>query len=313
MNGQVIALSASVAVGLGLLCLTWVVVAPSRAIPVARRRWHVEDDNSAVADLSERLVNWIDGRLGRQSFARRWAYALDRAGIRLPIAEFFALVLVLAAAAFAVGVLLKGLLAGLLTVIVGVVALLAVITLRSGLRKSAFANHLDDVVQHLATSLRAGHSTLHALETVGREIEEPTKSELMRVVNHVRIGRDVGEALEETADRMDSDDFRWVAQAVAIHRQVGGNLGEVLDAVSNTIRERQQIRRQVKALSAEGRMSAIVLLALPVFIGAASALLNPQYMSLLWTRVPGMVMLGYGCLSMAAGAVWLRKVVTVKF
>lgn len=85
---------------------------------------------------------------------------------------------------------------------------------------------------------------------------------MARVVNQVRVGRDLGEALDEAADRMDSDDFRWIAQAIAIHRQVGGNLAEVMDTVGETIRERNQIRRQVAALSAEGKLSAYVLIAL---------------------------------------------------
>ena len=83
------------------------------------------------------------------------------------------------------------------------------------------------------------------------------------MVNETRVGRDLGEALDEIAERMGSDDFTWVAQAIAIHREVGGNLAEVLDAVGHTIRERNAIRRQVKALSAEGKLSAIVLMALP--------------------------------------------------
>ncbi|GAA5161717.1 type II secretion system F family protein [Ornithinimicrobium tianjinense] len=303
---------AAALVALAFLTSTWLLVVPSRAVPIDRRRWsaaHTEE----TTGWGHRVVQWVDSRLGGRDFARRWAHALDRAGIRLPIAEFLLLVAVLAMVAFAVGFVMGGVVVGLLLVVLGLLGLLAVITLRSERRKAAFADLLDDVVQHVATNLRAGHSTVQSLETVGREIDEPARSELLRAVNQVRIGRDLGDALLETAERMDSDDFRWVAQAISIHRQVGGNLGEVLDTVSHTVRERQQVRRQVKAISAEGRMSAWVLIALPLVVGLGSALLNRDYASLLWSRPLGLAMLAYGAVSMVVGALWMRRVVTVKF
>ena len=115
----------------------------------------------------------------------------------------------------------------------------------------------------MASSLRAGHSLLRAMDAVSQEADAPTSEEFARLVNETRVGRDLAEALDEIAERTASEDFAWVAQAIAIHREVGGNLAEVLDAVGHTIRERNAIRRQVKALSAEGKLSAIVLMSLP--------------------------------------------------
>lgn len=313
MTAQYLVWSAAGLVAVTVFSLVWLLAVPSSTVPRNRRRSGERTAVNRGSQFSERMVGLIDERVASRPFARRWAHALDRAGVRMPVSEFVVLVMVVAVAAFAAGFLLGGVLTGLLTVVLGLLGLVAVVSLRSGRRKAAFADALDDVVQHLSTNLRAGHSTVQSLETVGREIEEPTKSELLRAVNQVRIGRDLGEALLETAERMDSDDFKWVAQAITIHRQVGGNLGEVLDTVSQTMRERQQMRRQVKALSAEGRMSAWVLLALPVFIGGTSAFLNPDYTGLLWTRGIGLVMLAYGILSMIAGGIWMMKVVTVKF
>ena len=108
----------------------------------------------------------------------------------------------------------------------------------------------------MAGSLRAGHSLLRAVDSVASEADAPTSEEFARIVNETRVGRDLNDALDEVAERMGSDDFTWVAQAIAIHREVGGNLAEVLDAVGHTIRERNAIRRQVKALAAEGKLSA---------------------------------------------------------
>jgi tight adherence protein B len=112
---------------------------------------------------------------------------------------------------------------------------------------------------------------------------------------------------------MRSDDFTWVAQAIAIHREVGGNLAEVLDAVGHTIRERNQIRRQVKALSAEGKLSAIVLGALPFVIIAFLSLTNPGYLAKFTQSLMGYAMLAAVAVLMLMGGFWLKKTVAIKF
>jgi tight adherence protein B len=112
---------------------------------------------------------------------------------------------------------------------------------------------------------------------------------------------------------MGSDDFVWVAQAIAIHREVGGNLAEVLDAVGHTIRERNAIRRQVKALSAEGKLSAIVLMALPVGVTAFLSITNPAYIGRFTESLMGYAMLGAAVLMLVVGGLWLKKTVAIKF
>jgi tight adherence protein B len=154
---------------------------------------------------------------------------------------------------------------------------------------------------------------LRALEAVAQETDAPTSEELVRVLNEVRVGRDLVVALDEVAERMGSEDFSWAAQAVAIHREVGGNLAEVLDRVGVTIRDRTQLRRQARALSAEGRTSAVVLLAMPVVIGAGLRLTAPEYIGRLTGSSTGLAMLATAALLMIIGAVWTRRVVTVRF
>ena len=112
---------------------------------------------------------------------------------------------------------------------------------------------------------------------------------------------------------MGSDDFVWVAQAISIHREVGGNLAEVLDAVGHTIRERNAIRRQVKALSAEGKLSATVLMALPFGIVAFLAVSNPAYLSKFTQSLAGYAMLGAAAVMMVVGGLWLKKTVAIRF
>ena len=120
-------------------------------------------------------------------------------------------------------------------------------------------------------------------------------------------------ALEETAARMDSKDMKWVAQAIMINRQTGGNLAEVLDQVGATIRERGQIKRQVQALEAEGKLSAYVLMALPFGVGAFIMFTNPAYMHKFVESLLGYGMLGISVVLLVVGGLWLRKATTIKF
>ncbi len=187
------------------------------------------------------------------------------------------------------------------------------VNIRSDRRKSAFAEQLDDILTLLASNLRAGHSLPQALDSLSGEIEEPASSEIARAVTQVRVGRDLSDALGDVADRMDSDDFRWITQAISIHRQVGGNLADVLDTVANTIRERGQVRRQVRSLSAEGRLSAYVLIALPFFVVLVLMVINPGYLAVFTTTAIGWVMLAVAAVLLVVGAIWMRATVRVEF
>ena len=183
----------------------------------------------------------------------------------------------------------------------------------AGRRRTAFADQLDDSLQLIASSLRAGHSMLQALASVAREAEQPTSVEFARIINETRVGRQLSDSLDETAARMQSEDFTWVTQAIAINREAGGNLAEVLDGVANTIRERNQIRRQVKALSAEGKLSAYVLMALPFGIAGFLMFSNPAYMAKFTQSLFGYGLIGASVVLLVIGGLWLRKVVSFKF
>ena len=204
--------------------------------------------------------------------------------------------------------------------VLGLVALVAVpfgakllLGFKAGRRQAAFADQLDDSLQLMAGSLRAGHSLLRSVDSVSQEADAPMSEEFARIVNETRVGRDLNDSLDEVAARMGSDDFTWVAQAIAIHREVGGNLAEVLDAVGHTIRERNQIRRQVKALSAEGKLSAIVLMTLPFGVTGFLLMTNPGYLAKFTESLAGYAMLGVAGLMLLVGGLWLRKTVRITF
>jgi tight adherence protein B len=178
-------------------------------------------------------------------------------------------------------------------------------------RRRAFLSQLPDTLQLLASSLRAGYSLIQGLDAVAEEVDDPTGRELRRVVLETRLGRDMELALEDLAKRMDSRDFDWVVMAIRIQREVGGNLAELLSNVAETMISRERLRREVSALTAEGRLSAIVVGALPLVIGAAIMVLNPGYINTLFTDPMGKAMLLGAVVLMAIGFVWMRKTIEI--
>ncbi|MCZ2836806.1 type II secretion system F family protein [Modestobacter sp. VKM Ac-2985] len=265
---------------------------------------------SAVAVAGGRVGDGLLVRLGRRDAL---VAALERAGVQREPAHLLAVVLVGAVAGGVLGGLAGGVLGGLLLTPVVPVGVVVVLRARARRRRVRFADQLEDTLRLMASSLRAGHSVLRSLEVLSQEADHPTAEEFARVLNEVRVGRDLVAALGEVSLRTGSDDFGWVAQAVSIHREVGGNLAEVLDRVGSTIRDRGQLRRQARALSAEGRASAVVLLGLPLVLGGGLALVSPAYMGQLTAAPAGLLLLGIAGLLMVVGAVWVRRVVTVRF
>ena len=258
-------------------------------------------------------MQWIDQNLRRRGRIAARTQALQEAGLKLRPGDFIALVGAAAITAAAIGLLASGIVAALLLAAITVGMSRIYLRVMAGRRRAAFADQLDDSLQLLASNLRAGHSMLRALDSLSREAEVPTSEEFARIVNETRVGRDLNESLDDVARRMRSDDFNWIAQAIAINREVGGDLAEVLDQVGNTIRERNQIRRQVKALAAEGKLSAYVLMALPFGLTAFLLVSNPDYLSKLTGSAIGYVMIAVGLVMLTVGGLWMNKVVSVKF
>lgn len=181
-----------------------------------------------------------------------------------------------------------------------------------GRRRSAFAGQLPDVLQFVSGSLRSGFSLPQALTAAVQEDTQPSAAEFARALAESRIGVDLEDALDTIADRMDSRDLRWTVIAIRIQREVGGNLAEVLGNTVDTMRERAGLRRHVRALSAEGRMSAYILVSLPIAIGGWLFLTRPQYVSVLYTSTIGIVMLVIAVLLIVGGALWMRSLIKVE-
>lgn len=178
--------------------------------------------------------------------------------------------------------------------------------------KRVFEDQLPDTLTLLSTSLRAGYSLLQAVEAVAAEAPQPTSREFGRAIAESRLGRPVVETMEGIAERMRSDDFGWAVMAIEIQREVGGNLAEVLQTVADTMRQRNRLKREIKALTAEGRISAVVLGVLPIILFAFLYLTNRDYLEPLFTRTPGLIAIGVGLGLMGAGAYWLKRIVDIE-
>ncbi|MEO7753864.1 MAG: type II secretion system F family protein [Terracoccus sp.] len=179
-------------------------------------------------------------------------------------------------------------------------------------RAKKFERVLPDVLMLVATSLRSGFGLPQALDAVARDAAEPAAKEFSRALAETRIGTDVSDALTHMADRMDSTAMRWTVMAIRIQREVGGNLADTLLTTAKTLREREGLRRMVATLSAEGKLSAYILVALPIGLFGYMCMVNYEYVSLLWSNALGIAMLVATIVMLGIGILWMRKVVQIE-
>lgn len=234
------------------------------------------------------------------------------AGLSMRPAEWRVLQAVVAFVAGVVGYIFVGPLLGLVAAGLALLATTLWFRFKVSAARRRFEEDLPDLLQLLSSSLRSGLSLTSALDVVVADGREPTVGEIRRVLSRARLGEPIEVGFGDVADRMRSQDFGWVALAVQIQKEVGGNLAEILKTTADTIRERAYIKRQVRTLSAEGRLSAYILICLPFLVGGFVVVTNHDYIGTLWTTVPGLVMSAVGAVLMVAGWFWMRAVVRIE-
>lgn len=175
-----------------------------------------------------------------------------------------------------------------------------------------FNSQIGDALVVMSNSLRAGFSFLQAMEMVSREMPSPISDEFSHALREMNLGTPTEEALINLTKRIDSEDLDLVITAVLIQRQVGGNLAEVLDGISHTIRERIRIKGEIKTLTAQGRISGIVVGVLPIAIGLILSAINPSYVGTLFTNPLGWALLTAGAISQIIGIALIKKTVEIK-
>ena len=270
---------------------------------------------SDSAKTSDSVALDVTTRLMTPAAQQRLSGRLELAAVGRKPAEWVLIggcvaVVIAAAVSILTGNVIVGVLLGALVGWLGMRMILSVLIRR---RRNAFAEQLPDLLQLLASSLQSGFSLPQALDAVTSETAQPAGGEFARALAEARLGAELEGCLETVADRMESDDLRWLVMAIRIQRGIGGNLAEVVTTIVSTIRERAYLRRQVIALSSEGRLSAYVLIALPLAVGAFLFITRPTYMRPLYTTHTGQLMLGAAAVSLVLGTVIMRRIIKVEY
>jgi tight adherence protein B len=288
----------------GLFVLTLLVWPRER---VSKARLGIDTPRN-VSEIGTRTVSAVEEALERHGKRADLGNALAVADISIKPAEFVAVVGVTAVVAGLAGLALVGPLMGLLVAGSILVAVRFYVRRTKAKRQEAFAEQLPDVLQLVTTALRSGYGITQALESVSEDAEQPARGEFARVLVEVRLGRDLSDAMRALARRMENIDLEWVVSAIDINRETGGNLSEVLQRVSETIRERARLARQVRTLTAEGRLSTWILVAFPFVMLLWQWRASPDNFDLL-TYGGGLVLLVIAGILMVIGSVWVHKIV----
>jgi tight adherence protein B len=214
-----------------------------------------------------------------------------------------------------VAVLLFATAGGVIATVGGAVAGFAptfVYNIQRGRRQRLMSDQLVEALDFLARVLRAGHSLATGLKMCGEELPEPIASEFVRCHEHHQLGQSMEQSLVQMSERMDLTDFNFFVTSVAIQRQTGGDLAEILDNISSMIRARIRLQQQVRALTSEGRATGMILTALPVLIFFTMWTLNPRYTGILVYTPTGRTLMGITVALMVLGLLLIRKIVTIK-
>lgn len=266
-----------------------------------------------TAQLTDKLLEGTESLLKGSSRWERFKWELRVAEVGLPAEQIAVLTILGTIVMFFVVKFISG------STLIGIVFGVAVPYIvhwylkRSLLRRRAmFAEQLPDNLQVLSSALRAGHSFVGALSVVVDDAPEPAKGEFSRVVADEQLGVPIEDALRVVVQRMDNRELEQVALVAALQRETGGNTAEVLDRVTDTIRERFELRRTVQTLTAQGRMSRWVLTFLPIALLLVITLINPGYIDIMYSSLVGRILLVMAGISVTAGSLVIKRIVNIK-
>jgi len=275
-------------------------------------------------DRSDDLADRLDTALSGRGFFAPTKERIAKADVKLRVSEYIVLVIL---SSLGVGVLTyfimsRSLVLALIGALVGLQLPKFYISYSAGKRMRAFDNQLSDTLNLWVNALRSGYSVLQGMEAIATELPPPVSREFERVVQEVRLGLGLEEALANMYRRVPSEDLDLIITAVNIQREVGGNLAEILDTISFTIRERVRIKGEIRTLTAQGRISGWVVGLLPLGLAGVLYAINGEYMSQLWLKdkpwilepyLPcGWVVVGGGLFMMLMGILAIRKIVDIE-
>ncbi len=275
----------------------------------------IQEKPKEIRPLAQRLLEFLrsGGKLlSNIRHARGLDFKMQKAGIPLLGTEF----LILLGLSFIVTIVIAFIISkkwyvGFLIAVVVVLGEWIYVLLKIDRRESAFTNQLGDCLLMVANAMRAGFSFLQAMDLVSREMEPPISDEFKHVMRDISLGASVERALDDMDKRVGSPDFSLVVTAVLIQQQVGGDLAHILDTISDTIQDRIRMRREVRTLTAQGRMSGWVLAALPFALGAFISIVNPSYIEPLFTERIGQMAIGLAVVMVLVGFLVIQRIVDI--
>jgi tight adherence protein B len=269
-----------------------------------------KDSKKRSTPVADSLNRALEGRKVSEDLSTQ----LARADLKVTVGEFLVLQVVAALGLAVGGYFLFGtIVLAILAAVIGWFAPRWFVSYRQGQRVRAFADQLGDSLNLMVNGLRSGYSVLQAMEAVSREMPPPISTEFARVVQEVQIGLPLDQALGNMLRRIQSDDLDLVVTAINVQREVGGNLAEVLDVISFTIRERVRIKGEVRTLTAQGKYSGYVISFLPIALAFVLFCVNKPYVERLFTSgFCGWAMVICGLLMIGTGFIAIQKIVTIE-
>jgi tight adherence protein B len=254
----------------------------------------------------------LDRAVAGRSFAHNLATQLAQANLKWTVGEFLVFTVLIAISLGLVFYVLRRYILIPVGIIAGFFLPRVYLGFRKNKRLKDFNDQLGDALNLMVNSLRAGYSTMQAIEVISNEMPAPISEEFGRVVLELQLGVPFDAAMANLIRRMPSADMDLVVTAMSVQREVGGNLAEVLDAISFTIRERVRIKGEIKTLTAQGRITGYVITALPFGLAILLYMINPGFMGGLFTDPCGWVMIGVGLVLITVGFIVVRKIVDIE-
>jgi len=316
-------LSPMILIGGGVILLILLIVGAvfsitsDRSLVEERLGRYLDDEVPQEEEHSGRTAatDWLNRRVAKSSLGDRTARELARADLKFKVAEYFALIFISTIAVAAIAYLIQPHWASV--IIGGVIGFFLprfYVKRQQSVRLIKFNDQLSDMLNLMVNGLRAGYSTMQALEAVSRELPAPICDEFRRVVQEMQIGITMEAALENLLRRIPSEDLDFVVTAINVQREVGGNLSEILDTISFTIRERVRIKGEIRVMTANVRTSGTVLSLIPVFLTLALWFVSPEYISSFFSRGPlcGWLAVGVIVGMIAAGYFVMMKIADIE-
>lgn len=255
----------------------------------------------------------LDKALFKLKPVRWFDKLIEKSGIKADVKLFIALMITCAVLGFALGIFInRGIWVSFVLAIIGAIAPILFLNSKKKARLEKFTEIFPDALDMVSRSLKAGHSFSSAMQLIATEMAEPVAGIFKTAYEEQALGVSTREAIAHMADRIDSIDLKFFIMAINIHREIGGNLGEILERLAKTIRERMTIKRQVKVFTAQARLSGYVLAAAPLAMAAIFYFFQPGYVEELWRAKVGRYALAFAAIGQIMGFLIIRKIVNIR-